>query len=198
MSLSAEYYTDKTGDRGGGGGAAALAHQRRLIQGLLVWATLLTLGLGVSITLHFIHRDSPASSKVTVPADNQAESKDSSLMRFAPAWDRRENVTFLTWTTNNIGFIKGKQNLTVTKHGEYFLYLQLTLDHQQKAKHTITVRSQKQEILKGFINGSKSVFMANGIFLDNDDILTVTCEPGAKIMDSHAESYLGVIKLNST
>lgn len=59
MSLSAEYYSDKTGDRGGGGGVA-LAHQRRLIRGLLVWATLLTLGLATSITLHFIHRESPA------------------------------------------------------------------------------------------------------------------------------------------
>lgn len=65
MSLSAEYYSDKTGDRGGGGGVA-LAHQRRMIRGLLVWATLLTLGLATSITLHFIYRESPAPSKLQV------------------------------------------------------------------------------------------------------------------------------------
>jgi len=56
MSQSAEYSSDKTGDRGGGG--RALVHQKRLIRGLLVWATLLTLGLVASLTLHFIQRES--------------------------------------------------------------------------------------------------------------------------------------------
>lgn len=45
MSLSAEYCEEKACNRDGG----ALAQQRKLICGLLVWSTLLTLGLATSI-----------------------------------------------------------------------------------------------------------------------------------------------------
>ncbi|XP_073688950.1 tumor necrosis factor ligand superfamily member 18 [Garra rufa] len=177
MSLSADYYADKTADRCGGGGGAALAHQRKLIRGLLVWATLLTLGLGASITLHFIHRDSPAPR------------------------DERDNVKLLSWRTMNNVFIEGNETLRVMKDGDYFLYLQVTLLPEHKGNHTITLQSKKRKvILNGLIDGSKlsSVFMANSVSLNEGDILNVTCDPGAKIRGSQTETYLGVIKLNST
>lgn len=71
MSLSAEHCCDKTGDRGGGAGgggsfSGALVHQRTLIRGLIIWVTLLTLGLAASISLNFIPKESPAPSKQQV------------------------------------------------------------------------------------------------------------------------------------
>ncbi|XP_052408656.1 tumor necrosis factor ligand superfamily member 18 [Carassius gibelio] len=201
MSLSAEYCSGKMGDRGGGGGGA-LAHQRRLIQGLLVWATLLTLGLGTLITLHFNHRESPAPSKVQTPGNIiQANIKETPLMVFSPNWKVSDKVNLLRWKTVRPDFIKGegKEKLMVKEYGQYFLYLQVTLHPQEKANHTITLQSEKrQEILKGLINGSKlsTIFLANGIPLDSNDTLHVTCHPEAKIQASHTETYLGVIKLS--
>ncbi|XP_059391016.1 uncharacterized protein LOC132124138 [Carassius carassius] len=202
MSLSAEYSSDKTGDRGGGGGVA-LAHQRRLIRGLLVWATLLTLGLGTSITLHFIQRESPAPSKRQIQENvtQPPQSKEIPIMEFSPNWKDSEMVEKLQWKTVREDFFKVKEQLLVNKDGQYFLYLQVTLASQEKANHTITVVSkQRQVILKGLINGSKlsTLFMAKGISLAKGDTLTVTCQPKAKIQTNHTETYLGVIKINST
>uniref|UniRef100_A0A8C1TBX3 TNF superfamily member 18 n=1 Tax=Cyprinus carpio TaxID=7962 RepID=A0A8C1TBX3_CYPCA len=209
MSLSAEYCNDKTGDRGGGGGVA-LAHQRRLIRGLLVWATLLTLGLATSITLHFIHRESPAPSKRQNSRTEQIQEnitqpqpKEIPLMEFSPEWKDSEMVGTLQWKTVRKNFIKKKPmgQLLVDKDGQYFLYLQVTLASHEKANHTITVESaQRKVILNGLINGSKlsTVFMAKGFSLAKGDILTVTCQPKAKIQTFHTETYLGVIKINST
>uniref|UniRef100_A0A672P8A3 Uncharacterized LOC107602689 n=1 Tax=Sinocyclocheilus grahami TaxID=75366 RepID=A0A672P8A3_SINGR len=205
MSLSADYWSDKTGDRGGGGGVA-LAHQRRLIRGLLVWATLLTLGLATSITLHFIHRESPATSKQQVWLGSviytlKNKHKEIPLMEFSPDWKDSDMVEKLQWKTVREVFIKGQEQLLVNEFGQYFLYLQVTLASHEKANHTITLESkQRRVILKGLINGSKlsTVFMAKGISLASGDTLTVTCQPRAKIQISHTETYLGVIKINST
>ncbi|XP_016150745.1 tumor necrosis factor ligand superfamily member 18 [Sinocyclocheilus grahami] len=201
MSLSADYWSDKTGDRGGGGGVA-LAHQRRLIRGLLVWATLLTLGLATSITLHFIHRESPATSKQQDQEKfDQPQHKEIPLMEFSPDWKDSDMVEKLQWKTVREVFIKGQEQLLVNEFGQYFLYLQVTLASHEKANHTITLESkQRRVILKGLINGSKlsTVFMAKGISLASGDTLTVTCQPRAKIQISHTETYLGVIKINST
>ncbi|KAK2916739.1 hypothetical protein QQF64_025328 [Cirrhinus molitorella] len=190
MSLSADYCTEKKGDRGGGGGGAALAHQRKLIWGLLVWVTLLTLGLGASITLHFIQ----SKLKQESPGN---ETQQKSLMVFTP-WDLNDKVGLLKWRTMYEVFISGKDKLMVKEDGQYFLYLQVTLHPNHKGNHTITLQSEKgNEILKGVIDGSKlsSAFMANGIPLEIGDILTVTCDPEARIQDSATETYLGVIKL---
>ncbi|XP_052405921.1 uncharacterized protein LOC127951877 [Carassius gibelio] len=208
MSLSAEYCSDKTGDRGGGGGVA-LAHQRRLIRGLLVWATLLTLGLATSITLHFIQRESPAPSKrqiqenVTQPPQppQPPQPKEIPIMEFSPFWGDTEMVENLTWKTVREDFFKVQQQLLMNqKDGQYFLYLQVTLASHEKANHTITVETHNRKILNGRINGSKlsTLFMAKGISLAKGDNLTVTCEPKAKIRTRHTETYLGVIKINST
>uniref|UniRef100_A0A671T6G8 TNF superfamily member 18 n=1 Tax=Sinocyclocheilus anshuiensis TaxID=1608454 RepID=A0A671T6G8_9TELE len=208
MSLSAEYCSDKTGDWGGGGGGGALAHQRRLIRGLLVWATLLTLGLGTLITLHFIHRESPAPSEPQVWLRSviyTLKNKETPLMVFSPYWKDTDKVKLLQWITVRPVFIevevKGKEKLMVKEDGQYFLYLQVTLHPQEKANHTITLQSEQREvILKGIINGSKgsTIFMANGIPLDSSDTLIVTCHPEAKIQAFHTETFLGVIKLSST
>ncbi|KAF4115766.1 tumor necrosis factor ligand superfamily member 18 [Onychostoma macrolepis] len=194
MSLSAEYCSDKTGDKG-----VALAHQRRLIRGLLVWATLLTLGLATSITLHFIHRESPAPSKRQSQENvNQSQAIEFPLMEYVPNWKDSDMVENLNWNTLQKGFIEGTEKLLVTKCGHYFLYLQVTLASQEKANHTITVQTENRLILKGLINGSKlsTVFMAKGIPLNSGETLTVTCEPKAKIQVSPTETYLGVIKLH--
>ncbi len=109
-------------------------------------------------------------------------------------------VEKLQWKTLRKEFIniKGNEQLMVNKFGHYFLYLQVTLASHEKANHTITMKSNKKMILQGLINGSKSstVFMAKGISLSKEDILTVTCEPKAKIQTSHTETFLGVIKLH--
>ncbi|XP_043084931.1 tumor necrosis factor ligand superfamily member 18 isoform X2 [Puntigrus tetrazona] len=201
MSLSAEYCNDKTGDRGGGGGAA-LVHQRRLIRVLLVWATLLTLGLGTSITLHIIRRDAPTPSALqNQENDNHPPSYNHPLMEFLPDWKDTDMVDLLQWKTLRPLFISGSNQLLVNEFGHYFLYLKVTLASHEKANHTIIVKSKKRDvILKGLINGSKlsSVLMAKGFSLDSGDTLTVTCQPKAKIQSAHTETYLGVIKLNST
>uniref|UniRef100_A0A8C2DEB4 TNF superfamily member 18 n=1 Tax=Cyprinus carpio TaxID=7962 RepID=A0A8C2DEB4_CYPCA len=203
MSLSAEYCSGKMGDRGGGG-HGALAHQSKLVRGLLVWATLLTVGLGTLTALHFIHRESSPPSKLqNLGYVNQADIKETTLMVFSPDWKDSDKVKLLKWKTVRPDFIEGKEkeSLMVKKDGQYFLYLQVTLHPQEKENHTITVQSEKRQvILKGLINGSKlsTIFMANGIPLDSNDTLHVTCHPEAKIQTSHTETYLGVIKLSST
>lgn len=51
MSPSPECYEEKTGHRDGG----ALARQRRLICGLFIWSTLLTLGLATCVVFQFFN-----------------------------------------------------------------------------------------------------------------------------------------------
>ncbi|NP_001122290.1 tumor necrosis factor ligand superfamily member 18 [Danio rerio] len=201
MSLSAEHCRDTSGDRGGGGGFnGALIHQRTLIRGLIIWVTLLTLGLAASISLHFIPKESPAPSKQQgseTTSNNVYPGKKIDLMTFTPNWENTD-VELLQWNTVEERFIKGEGQLTVTQGGAYFLYLQVTLDSRKKENHTITVQTQKQNvILKGYINGSNlsSGFLATGIYLDDDDTFNVTCKPKAKIQNSHIETYMGVIKL---
>ncbi|XP_048023597.1 tumor necrosis factor ligand superfamily member 18 isoform X2 [Megalobrama amblycephala] len=204
MSLSAEYCSDNTGDRGGGGGA--LAHQRKMIRGLLVWATLLTLGLAASITLHFIERKPPAPEKLQdqrIPTQ-QPKVMDMNLITFSPNYlftgDGRDMVEKLQWkTVSPSGFIEGDKELRVKDEGRYFLYLQVTLNPQMTKNYTITVDSNNRKtILKGLINKPKlsTGFMGVGISMNRGETLTVICEPAAKISDSPTETYLGVIKLH--
>ncbi|XP_067284886.1 tumor necrosis factor ligand superfamily member 18 isoform X2 [Pseudorasbora parva] len=195
MSLSAECCSDKTGDRGGGGGA--LAQQRRLIRGLLVWATLLTLGLITSITLHCIHRESPAPDLQDSRNLSQPQQyMDINLMSFSPNWSEKEMVELLQWKTVDLSFINITEQLNVKTEGLYFLYLQVTLDPRMKGNYTITLQSNNRNvILKGLLNESKhsTGFMGKGIMLNSKESLNVTCKPKAKIWTN--ETYLGVIKL---
>ncbi|XP_039543463.1 tumor necrosis factor ligand superfamily member 18 isoform X2 [Pimephales promelas] len=193
MSQSAEYSSDKTGDRGGGG--RALVHQKRLIRGLLVWATLLTLGLVASLTLHFIQRESDTPKD---QVNHNQPNKDTD-MSFSPHWPRKDKVELLHWKVAKPGFIEGQDQLKVKDDGLYFLYLQVTLDSDMKDNYTITMQTERNKVIsKGLINGSKisTVFMAKGIKLSRGDTFNVTCEPKAKIKTNHAETYLGVIKLH--
>ncbi|KAK7175354.1 hypothetical protein R3I93_002304 [Phoxinus phoxinus] len=202
MSLSAEYCSEKTGDRGGGGGA--LAHQRRLIRGLLVWATLLTLGLAASITLHFIHRESPAPDKPQDPGKHAQPTptpKVTELMSFSPNWSGKDPVELLEWKTEKNDFIEinsTDKQLKVKYDGQYFLYVQLTLEPHMKGNYTITMQSNIfGVILKGLTNGSthSTFFMGKGFKLSRGDLLNVTCKPKAKIQINHTLTHLGVIRL---
>ncbi|XP_056308264.1 tumor necrosis factor ligand superfamily member 18 [Danio aesculapii] len=202
MSLSAEHCCDKTGDRGGGGGGfgGALIHQRTLIRGLIIWVTLLTLGMAASISLHFIPKESAAASKQQgseTTISNVYPGKKIDLMTFTPNWENTD-VELLQWNTVAEKFIEGEEELMVKEDGLYFLYLQVTLDPKKKENHTVTVQTKNQSvILKGYINGSNlsTGFMATGIYLDGKDTFYVTCKPKAKIQNSHTETYMGVIKL---
>ncbi|XP_067228254.1 tumor necrosis factor ligand superfamily member 18 isoform X2 [Chanodichthys erythropterus] len=204
MSLSAKYCSDNTGDRGGGGGA--LAHQRKMIRGLLVWATLLTLGLAVSITLHFIERKPPVPEKLQnqrIPTQ-QPKDMDMNLITFTPNYfftgEGRDMVEKLQWNTvSPSGFIEGDEELRVKDDGRYFLYLQVTLNPQMAENYTITVNSStRKTILEGLINKPKlsTGFMGVGISMNRGETLTVICKPKAKISDTPIETYLGVIKLH--
>ncbi|TRY90825.1 hypothetical protein DNTS_009003 [Danionella cerebrum] len=57
--MTAECCCDNPEERGAGS-KVAVAHQRRLILGLMLWATLLTLGLAASMSLHFFYKEAPA------------------------------------------------------------------------------------------------------------------------------------------
>ncbi|ROL53083.1 hypothetical protein DPX16_8025 [Anabarilius grahami] len=206
MSLSAKYCSDNTGDRGGGGGA--LAHQRKMIRGLLVWATLLTLGLAASITLHFIEREPPTPEKLQTQQDQriptqQPKDMDMNLMIFSPNYlftGDEDMVETLKWKTVSLtGFIEGENELRVKDDGRYFLYLQVTLNRQTTENYTITVNSSNQgPILKGLIDKTNlsTGFMGVGIPMNRGESLTVICKPKAKISHYYVETYLGVIKLH--
>ncbi|XP_077069918.1 tumor necrosis factor ligand superfamily member 18 isoform X2 [Siphateles boraxobius] len=191
MSLSAEYCSEKTGGDGGG-----LAHQRKLIRGLLVWATLLTLGLASSITLHFIYRESPAPDK---PQTQEDPRKISDIISFSPNWLEKDVVELLQWKTQNSDYKEEDRQLKVKYDGLYFLYLQVTLVSRMKEDNTITLQSkQNHVILKSHINGSNlsTGFMGKAIKLARGDVFNVTCVPKAKIQTLHTATYLGMIKIH--
>ncbi|XP_051572464.1 uncharacterized protein LOC127451653 [Myxocyprinus asiaticus] len=205
MSLSAEYCREKTGGRDGG----ALAQQNRLIWGLLVWSTLLTLVLAASITVQIIHgasaqvqsqepRNFRHTQNVTMPINLQPP--PNSLVTFQPDWEHIEQVEQLRWKTNLPGFIEGKNQLKIEEDGLYFIYMQVTLDPREPEQNynvTVQLNNPDELILIAYINRStlSTGLMGKGTVLTKGNTLRVTCTPKAKIKISAFETYLGVIKL---
>ncbi|XP_065119451.1 tumor necrosis factor ligand superfamily member 18 isoform X2 [Paramisgurnus dabryanus] len=216
MSLSDEYCEEKAGNRDGG----ALAQQRKLILGLMVWCTLLTLGLATSIIyFQFIPRASqdPAKNEdnnphkslqnFTSPVGNKKDTEDK-LIAFQPKWDNRYWVETLRWGNGIIksqSFISGDLQLTVQKDGQYFLYLQVTLDSGDTGqKYEVTVIGHKVsghkdsiQLLSSHISNTNlsTGFMGKGIPLNKGAFITVTCKPKAYIKNDEKHTYLGVIKI---
>ncbi|XP_056609570.1 tumor necrosis factor ligand superfamily member 18 [Triplophysa dalaica] len=209
MSLSPECCDEKTGNRDGG----ALARQKRLICGLFIWCTLLTLGLATIVVFHFFKGASLDSGKhnnrsisaSTTPSPAHGSITQSSdltpLMIFDPDWDHSVMLDRLKWKSNSQeDFID--RWLTFQKDGLYFLYLQVTLESKQSCNVTVEVKGDpKMSIerlsLSSHISQSKlsTGLMGKGFPATKGDSLTVTCKPLAKIKRSPTETYLGVIKI---
>ncbi|TRY57511.1 hypothetical protein DNTS_023469, partial [Danionella cerebrum] len=190
----------------GAGSKVAVAHQRRLILGLMLWATLLTLGLAASMSLHFFYKEAPAPNvpKGSIPTSSAPRPipnlNNADLMVFKPKWGEEE-VELLEWETVYEKFIKGRTQLTVTESGMYFLYLHVTLRAQKPENRTIYVKTKSRNvILKAHISASNlsTGFMGVGIALNGGDTFNVTCSPKATIKNHHTETYLGVIKLSKS
>ncbi|XP_051988786.1 tumor necrosis factor ligand superfamily member 18 isoform X2 [Xyrauchen texanus] len=196
MSLSTEYCKEKTEGRDG----VALAQQRRLIWGFLVWSTLLTIGVAASITVQIIH-GAPAQKTGNISVHQNvtiAKAPPNSLVTFEPNCDDREKVAKLSWETNLPSFIEGKDQLEIKEDGQYFIYLQVTLESgEPQQKYTVTVYDSNVVILKGHINELtlSTGLIGKGTSLNKGSTLSVHCTPKAKIQNSATETYLGVIKL---
>ncbi|XP_055042522.2 tumor necrosis factor ligand superfamily member 18 isoform X1 [Misgurnus anguillicaudatus] len=204
MSLSADYCEEKVGNRDGG----ALAQQRKLIWGLMVWSTLLTLGLATSIIyLQFIPRASQEKN-FTSSHDNNKDTEDKQIIfqpKYLSTGDDRDKVEQLQWDNGVIksqSFISGETQLTVHKDGQYFLYLQVTLDSGDKGqKYEVTVEARQDTNLRHLLSSHISNtnlstgFMGKGITLNKGEIITVTCKPKAKIKTDEKHTYLGVIRI---
>ncbi|XP_051570888.1 uncharacterized protein LOC127450656 [Myxocyprinus asiaticus] len=205
MSLSAEYCNEKTGGRDGD----ALAQQRRLIWGLLVWSTLLTLGVAASITVQMIHGASAQvqsqeprtfSNPQNITMAMSIKAPPNSLVTFEPDCEHTKKMKQLRWETNLPGFIEGTDLLRIKEDGLYFIYLQVTLDSwEPEHNYIVTVKLDGSDsfILKGHINGLtlSTGLMGKGTSLNKGSTLSVHCTPEAKIKNSASETYLGVIKL---
>ncbi|KAI7803544.1 tumor necrosis factor ligand superfamily member 18 [Triplophysa rosa] len=210
MSLSPECCDEKTGNRDGG----ALARQKRLICGLFIWSTLLTLGLATIVVFQFFNGASLDSGKHKIlsmsasstpsPVTAHGSTTQSSdltpkLMIFDPAWGHSEMVE-LKWQTNSRhDFITVKERLTFNKDGQYFLYLQVTLESKQSCNVTVEVKGQSSPrvILSSQISQTKpsTGLMGKGFPVTKGDHLTVNCNPATKIKKTPTETYLGVIKI---
>ncbi|KAA0705236.1 hypothetical protein E1301_Tti019556 [Triplophysa tibetana] len=214
MSLSPECCDEKTGNRDGG----ALARQKRLICGLIIWCTLLTLGLATIAVFHFFNGASLDSGKhnnrsiyasttpspVTAHGSTTHSSDPTTLMMFDLGWgDNSYMEEQLKWKSNSDeDFIDLKKLLTFQKDGLYFLYLQVTLESKQSCNVTVEVKGDpKMSIerlsLSSQISQTKpsTGLMGKGFPATKGDTLTVTCKPAAKIKRSPSETYLGVIKI---
>ncbi|XP_076866236.1 tumor necrosis factor ligand superfamily member 18 isoform X2 [Brachyhypopomus gauderio] len=125
---------------------AHVAQLRRLVWVLLTWASLLTMVLVVSISLHFII---PRASNVTTPQKPPTPTPGTPIL-----YDFGQcNQTVLTWRDV-------KDDVMVKQDGNYFLYLQVTLESTNKGVDYFievikVISGKKISILEGHINRSQ-------------------------------------------
>ncbi|XP_035380778.1 tumor necrosis factor ligand superfamily member 18 isoform X1 [Electrophorus electricus] len=181
------------------GCGARVAQLRRLVWVLLAWASLLTAALVVSISLQFFY---PRAFSLTEPASgpvlSPAPLKRTSLHLFDySSWDN--NSGMLVWQKFPEGNIT--QHIEVEHDGNYFLYLQLTLQSTNTGvNYLIEVKrvlegDQHDVILKRHINKSENStgLMGKGLLLSAGTNVHVTCKPATQF--SKQDTYLGMIKL---
>ncbi|XP_036421625.1 tumor necrosis factor ligand superfamily member 18 [Colossoma macropomum] len=173
-----------------------VAHLRRLVWLLLVWSFFMTLGVAVSISLQFIL---PRPSNKVVP--DKSNHPELITYDFSESTDRSADGSVeLKWKN-----VKGNVKVEVQEDGNYFLYLQVTLENlKPNVTYTVkldilheTDKSLKSEktILERHINGSRSTgFMGKGFLISGGTILKVTCRPSVRL--DKANTYLGIIKLS--
>ncbi|XP_066530232.1 tumor necrosis factor ligand superfamily member 18 [Hoplias malabaricus] len=173
---------------------------RKLVLVLLMWSSIMTLGLVVSISLHFRHPGSPLPSNLPQTLSPKPVSEDA-LQTYdytASTNMSSDGRIELRWQNNS------RQNISVKvqKDGDYFLYLQVTLEKMKPENlYIVTVdicgpdNQRDKKVLEGHITGSQpsTGFMGKGLSLSQGTVLKVTCNFSA-IVD-YKNTYLGMIKL---
>ncbi|XP_058233475.1 tumor necrosis factor ligand superfamily member 18 [Hemibagrus wyckioides] len=161
---------------------------KKHIWALMIWVSILSLGLGVSITLHFI-----SDQRLSTPTDDTR----SQLSTYILAKDK-QNTTHLVWQRKNDE--KEDTVIRIEEDGNYFLFLKVTLQSRKQGEnYTVTVQKQPEgnsasDIIVGHINGTEysTGFMGIGVYLTENTRLNITCSPLQKL-DVH-NTYLGLIK----
>ncbi|XP_072531314.1 tumor necrosis factor ligand superfamily member 18 [Salminus brasiliensis] len=174
-----------------------VAQLRRLIWLLMVWAFFLTLGLAVSIVLHFtLPRQEPSKKTDVTPL---SEPPVLFKFDFDDGLKDPNGRTELMWKNG----IKKNMTVEVAEDGKYFFYLQVTLQSRKAGvNYTVLVEifdqkenQYKGKLLTGHINESQlsTGFMGKGFPSPGGRSLKVTCKPGG-YLDSE-NTYVGIIKL---
>ncbi|XP_047663594.1 tumor necrosis factor ligand superfamily member 18 [Tachysurus fulvidraco] len=169
---------------------------KRHIWALMIWVSILSLGLGASIVLHFILNQRSVTEIQSKQTDGKS-STQSQLSTYNLVKNTKDKGRML-WQKKN----EAQQDTTIKieENGNYFLFLKVTLQNRNPGvNYTITVKkmpadSSPTEILVGHINETENStgFMGIGVLLIENTLINVTCSPQAQL--DVINTYIGFIK----
>ncbi|XP_034154414.1 tumor necrosis factor ligand superfamily member 18 [Pangasianodon hypophthalmus] len=171
---------------------------KRLIWMLMIWVSILSLGLGASITLHIILRQG-SNTMVSPNSIETTASPRSQLTSYCLDKSKNdEHELRLQWRKKNEA--QRDTAVKIEEDGNYFLFLRVTLEYRkQGVNYVVTVKKMPDgntpsNITMGHINGTENStgFMGIGVQLSKNTLINVTCSPQAQF-DVH-NTYLGLIK----
>ncbi|XP_047006554.1 tumor necrosis factor ligand superfamily member 18 [Ictalurus punctatus] len=173
---------------------------KRLIWLLMIWVSILSLGLGASIALHIILRQG-SSTTVTIPSKPVESTASTRSQLTSYVFDRNINQQHelkLQWRKRDED--QGDTAVKIEEDGNYFLFLRVTLQSQNKGvNYTVTVIKTPEgnnptNITVGHINATENStgFIGIGARLSKDTLINVICNPKANFDVDN--TYLGLIK----
>ncbi|XP_018583486.1 tumor necrosis factor ligand superfamily member 18 [Scleropages formosus] len=195
----------------------ALSRERRLVRGLLLWGTLLSLVQAATLTLLFTWPMKTAPSVDTPLKATEVGPKEKAPVT---AQHPTGQVPFEEFTvypesgsSTKVGIIKwrsedGEKSLEISQDGRYFLYIQVTVQKpDQDSFYTVKVskhndQTQSKVLLEDCFRGKNSNespstgFLGRQVQLSVGDKLSVTCSPSALINTTDTATYLGYYLLS--
>ncbi|XP_049331718.1 tumor necrosis factor ligand superfamily member 18 [Astyanax mexicanus] len=179
-----------------------VAQLRRLICLLMVWAFFLTLGIVVSILLHFILTRDPPDKEIEIVTSKPPPTVPSTLpYSFNFEFENGSQFRELRWKDEKH---ESNKRVELTEDGIYFFYLQVTLQSRDPSvNYTVLVEVfdtkenvYKEILLTGHINGSQlsTGFMGKAFHSPSKRSLKVVYKPKATLDGDN--TYVGIIKLS--
>ncbi|GAA6083826.1 tumor necrosis factor ligand superfamily member 18 [Tachysurus ichikawai] len=162
---------------------------KRHIWALMIWVSILSLGLGASIILHVI---------LSQRSVTEVRIRSSPLLTTFDIIKNTKDKGQMLWQKKN----EAQQDTTIKieDDGNYFLFLKVTLQNRNPGvNYTITVKKtpaglNPTEILVGHINETENStgFMGIGVLLTENTLINVTCSPLPPL--DVLNTYIGFIK----
>ncbi|KAF7690916.1 tumor necrosis factor ligand superfamily member 18 [Silurus meridionalis] len=174
---------------------ARLDHLKRLVWVLMIWVSILSLGLGASITLHIFRFQGPETKNPTTAS--VPSGSNFTYYNLAHTNVEKDELK-LQWRKRNSE--KKDTGIVIEEDGNYFLFFRATLaSRRHGVNYTITVEkrpngNKSTNITDGHINGTENStgFIGIGVLLTENTVINVICTPEA-LFDVR-NTYFGLIR----